>query len=123
MKLLFITFGALYLQAAQPWGTGVVASATAPDGTRCVVEQSFNGWLTGEFYTVRLYTKQPGKGWHDHYVDHEATRWSKCEMTFSEDSSNLHTIGGDGQRRSFDLAGGRASGPPPHLPKEMKDQP
>ncbi len=124
MKTLLFTLGTLVLQVVQPWGSGIVASATAPDRTRCVMEQSFNGWGSGgEWYTVRLYTKQPGKEWHAHYVDHEASRWGKCEMNFSEDSTRLYTIGGDGKRRSFDLGGGLASGPPPHLPKKLKEQP
>lgn len=124
MKSLLFTFGVQLVMIAQPWGTGRVASGTAPDGTQCVIEQSFNGWDSGgEWYTVRLYTRQPGKGWHDHYVDHEASRWTKCEMRFSEDSTRLYTVGGDGLRRSFDLAGGRESGPPRHLPRDMKDHP
>jgi hypothetical protein len=123
MKSLLFTFGVQYLMIVQPWGSGVVASATAPNGTRCVVEQRFNGWDTTEFYTVTLYTQEAGGGWQGHYVDHEAARWSKCQMTFSEDSTRLYTIGGDGKRRSFDLGGGTPSGPPRHLPEKFKDQP
>ena len=124
MKSLLITLGVFVLQVVQPWGTGMVASGTAPDGTHCVVEQSFNGWdAGGEWYTVRLYTRQPGKEWHDHYIDHEASRWGSCTISFSEDSTRIYTIGGDGKRRSFDLGGGSLSGPPPHLPEEMRDRP
>ena len=106
----------------QPWRGGLVASGTSPDATQCVVTQSWNGW-GGEFYTVRLHARKPGEEWRWHYIDHEATRWRKCKMTFSEDGSRLFTVGGDGKRRSFDLSqGSPATTPPPYLPPEMEDR-
>ncbi|WP_367871702.1 hypothetical protein [Luteolibacter sp. Populi] len=109
--------------AIQPWRSGVVASGTSPDGTACVVSQRWNGWDDfSEPYTVRLYARRTEGEWQCYYIDHEAMRWKSCKMTFSEDGSRLFIVGGDGKRRSFDLAQGQQPGNPPYLPLEMEDR-
>ena len=122
MKGTLIFFALIVVGEIQPYRSGLVGSATAPDGTQCVITQSWNGW-TFEFYTVRLHTRKPGEGWHWHYIDHEASRWRKCEMAFSADGAELDTVGGDKTRRSFKLTGGTPSQAPRYLPPEMADRP
>ena len=120
MEMLLTAIVLFINVAIQPWRGGLVASGTSPDGTQCVVTQSWNGFNGGEFYSVRLHARKPGEQWLWHYIDHEATRWQSCKMTFSEDGSRLFTVGGDGKRRSFDLSQGTQADNPPHLPPEME---
>ncbi|MCW1912196.1 hypothetical protein OJ996_01340 [Luteolibacter sp. GHJ8] len=107
----------------RPYQGGLIAHATSPDGTQCVVSQSWNGWNGGEFYTVRLHARKPGGDWTWHYIDHEASHWSGCKLRFSSDGKTLHLSGGDKQPRSFNLTQDEASTPPPYLPEEFKEQP
>jgi hypothetical protein len=122
MQAFLLIVSLLVLFEVRPYQSGVVAYRTAPDGTQCVVSQSWNGW-SFEWYTVRLHARKPGGEWKWFYIDHEASHWSGCELRFSEDNNTLHLSGGDGKPRSFDLKDGSLEGPPSYLPEEYKEQP
>jgi hypothetical protein len=108
----------------QPGRGGVVAHGASPHGVRYVVTQQWNGWDDwSEPYTVRLYTRAPENAWRAYYVDHEAYRWKRCAIRFSEDGSMLEMTGGDQVERTFDLTKGEKGERPPFLPEGMKDEP
>ena len=104
---------------------GMLAYATGPDGTQCVVSQGWNGWDSGgEWYTVRLHARKPGGKWNWYYIDHEASHWSGCQLRFSADGKTLYLSGGDNKPRSFDLTKEDPSSPPDddELPEKFKDK-
>lgn len=122
MQAFLLILSLLIAFEVRPFQGGVVAYATGPDGTQCVVSQSWNGSLA-EWYIVRLHARKPGCPWTWYYIDHEASHWSSCKLRFSSDGKTLHLSGGDKQPRSFDLTQDEASTPPPYLPEEFKEQP
>lgn len=108
----------------QPGRSGVVTHGSSPQGVHYVVTQRWNGWDSwSEPYTVRLYTRAPGKSWQAYYVDHEARRWRYRSVAFSADGDTLDMTGGDKIVRSFDLTKGEKGERPPFLPADMNEEP
>jgi hypothetical protein len=115
--------GYLWLLLGQPGTSGVLDYRKAPDGTECLVTQTWNGWLNGEPYTIGFYTRQPGKAWVWQYIDHEASRWFRCRMEIQEDRNEVRVYSGTKLQRTLLLHPVplfEAPAKPPFLPEELK---
>jgi len=94
---------------------GIIAHATAPDGTECMVTQQWGG----EPFTVAFYSRRPGAAWRWQYLDHEANCWWNCQLMF-DGKGGVTVHGGDGVARSLELNPEEPFNPeerkPPFLP-------
>ncbi|HET6407471.1 MAG TPA: hypothetical protein VFG14_06285 [Chthoniobacteraceae bacterium] len=81
LSALIIGCGALFYTAAQPGGSGVLASMRLSDGSEYMVTQQCN-WSPGEPYTVAFYMRTANGPWGWCYIDHEADRWNHVAMAY-----------------------------------------
>lgn len=79
----------LFFYHCGPGGSEILDQVKLPDGSEYKISQSYNGWTTGEPYTVSFYSKDPGQDWNWHYVDHEADRWRDVSITYDAASDTI----------------------------------
>ena len=108
---------AFYWMLIQPGRGGVLARSTSPDGTECLVAQTWNGWDNGgEPYTVSFYSRQAGGPWRWQYLDHEARRWPDCRLDFRASDRSVRVVSGEKLKQVIDLdAAFQPERTPPYL--------
>ena len=117
VAVLLIGTAGFYLLLVQPGKGGILARATAGDGTELLVTQSWNGWDNGgEPYTVSFYSREPGGTWLWQYLDHEARRWPDCRLEFVAGSRSVRVSSAGELKQTIDLdAPHKTERTPPYL--------
>lgn len=104
VAVLLAGVAGFYLLLVQPGRGGILARATAGDGTELLVTQSWNGWGNGgEPYTVSFYSRKPGGPWLWQYLDHEARRWPDCRLEIVPGSRAVRVSSSGELKRTIDL--------------------
>lgn len=95
--------GAFWLvRGVFPGGDGVVARATASDGTELCMTQKYNDSIA-EPYTVSFYYRRPGRPWGWYYFEHEDLRWVAGRIRLAEQGTLARIYNGVTEVARFDI--------------------
>jgi hypothetical protein len=104
LLLAALTIGVIYvpLRGCLPGGSGIIARATALDGTEMCIVQKYNA--LPEPYTVSFYYRRPGQHWGWFYYDHQDNRWESAAIKLIEGEKIAVVLRGTKEVARFDIA-------------------